>query len=373
MPMGDDPRRILIVEDEPAHAELIRRAFAMRGAAEGLAVAGTLTEARAYLANSRPHLVIADLLLPDGKGTELLDGEGAEAAYPLMVMTAHGDEQAAVQAMKAGALDYVVKSDVTLADMPRIARRALRQWQDIADRRRAERRAATYQEQLRSLASELVRTEEEERRRLGAFVHDVIAQKLALARIRLDELSDSAASTDLTDGLAEVSRLVSEAVRDSRSVMVDLSPPVLHELGFAAAAEWLTEKFESEHGVAAEFADDGRPKPLADDVRTVLFRSLQELLVNVARHAKARHVKVDLAGDTSNIRVVVQDDGVGFKPDEVHVREDLSHGFGLFNIRERLDYLGGRADIRSEPGCGTRTTLIAPLEREAATGPETAQ
>ncbi len=244
---------------------------------------------------------------------------------------------------------------------------------DITDRKRAEEERRTYQQQLRALASGLVRTEAEERRRLGAFLHNVIAQKLALAKIRLDELGDSAASTDLADGLAEVARLVSEAVRDSRSVMVDLSPPVLHELGFVAAAEWLTEKFEAEHGVAAEFADDGRPKPLADDVRTVLFRSLQELLVNVAKHAKARHVKVDLAGDTSNIRVVVQDDGVGFKPDVVHVREDLSHGFGLFNIRERMDYLGGRADIRSEPGCGTRATLIAPLEREAATGPETAQ
>jgi len=244
---------------------------------------------------------------------------------------------------------------------------------DITDRKRAEEERRTYQQQLRALASGLVRTEAEERRRLGAFLHDVIAQKLALAKIRLDELGDSAASTDLTDGLAEVSRLVSEAVRDSRSVMVDLSPPVLYELGFVAAAEWLTEKFEFEHGVAAEFADDGRPKTLADDVRTVLFRSLQELLVNVARHAKARHVKVAIAGDTSNIRVVVQDDGVGFKPDEVHVREDLSRGFGLFNIREILDYLGGRADIRSEPGCGTRATLIAPLQREAATGPETAQ
>ena len=243
---------------------------------------------------------------------------------------------------------------------------------DITDRKRAEEERRTYQQQLRALASGLVRTEEKERRRLGAFLHDVIAQKLALAKIRLDELGDSAASTDLTDGLAEVSRLVSEAVRDSRSVMVDLSPPVLYELGFVAAAEWLTEKFEFEHGVAAEFADDGRPKTLADDVRTVLFRSLQELLVNVARHAKARHVKVAIAGDTSNIRVVVQDDGVGFKPDEVHVREDLSRGFGLFNIREILDYLGGRADIRSEPGCGTRATLIAPLQREAATGPETA-
>lgn len=244
---------------------------------------------------------------------------------------------------------------------------------DITDRKRAEEERRTYQQQLRALASGLVRTEAEERRRLGAFLHDVIAQKLALAKIRLDELGDSAASTDLADGLAEVARLVSEAVRDSRSVMVDLSPPVLHELGFVAAAEWLTEKFEFEHGVAAEFADDGRPKTLAADVRTVLFRSLQELLVNVAKHAKARHVKVALAGDTSNIRVVVQDDGVGFKPDVVHVREDLSHGFGLFNIRERMDYLGGRADIRSEPGCGTRATLIAPLEREAATGPETVQ
>ncbi len=362
MLMGDDPCRILIVEDEEAHAELIRRAFALRGAVKGLTVARTLTEARAYLARSRPDLVIADLLLPDGKGTDLLDGDDASVAYPLMVLTAHGDEQAAVDAMKAGALDYIVKSDATFADMPRIADRALRQWQHITERQRAEERAAAYRDRLRSLAVELVRAEDRERRRLAAFVHDVIAQKLVLAGIRLDELRGSGASTDVADGLAEVSRLLSEVVDDSRSVMFDLSPPTLYELGFVEAAQWLAEEFEPKHGVTVDFKDDGRPKPLAKDMRAMLFRAVRELLVNVVKHARAGRVRVSVAREGSTIRVTVADDGVGFDVSAIHPPTGQMERFGLFSIRERLDYLGGRLQIESQPGRGTRVTLTAPLE-----------
>jgi DNA-binding response OmpR family regulator len=131
---------ILLVEDEEAHAELVRRAFGEPPDAGRvrLTVAGSITEAEACLANSPPDLVIADWLLPDGRGTDLLPIDGGERAWPLVLMTAFGDERVAVEAMKAGALDYVVKSSETLADMPHIAKRALREWQLITERKRAD-------------------------------------------------------------------------------------------------------------------------------------------------------------------------------------------------------------------------------------------
>ncbi|MEA3366650.1 MAG: response regulator [Planctomycetota bacterium] len=363
MPMGDDPCRILIVEDEEAHAELIRRAFALRGSAKGLAVAGTLTEARAYLARSRPDLVIADLLLPDGKGTELLDGDGAGVAYPLVVLTAHGDEQAAVDAMKAGALDYIVKSDVTFADMPRIADRALRQWQDITERKRAEEERREYQQRLRRLAAELVQTEERERRRLAANLHDEVGQTLAAAKMMLQALEQRAAGgADLAEPLARVRELVAEAVEHTRSTVFDLSPPVLHELGLAAALESLVERTRNLHGISVTLEEDGPSIPLSEEVRVVLYRSVRELLHNVVRHAAATRAAVAVRRDDDHIRVVVEDDGVGFEPDAVRGRGDFAGGFGLFDIRERFDYLGGSVDIRSAPEEGTRVTLTAPLE-----------
>ena len=155
------PFNILLVEDNAAHAELIWRAFEdqagllmekedpaerLQQAPDSrvikiakLSFARSLHEARASLQAAVPDLVIADMRLPDGEGTELLPADRDNPLYPVVIMTAYGDEQRAVDAMKAGALDYVVKAEAVLADMPRIAERALREWDDINEHQRATR------------------------------------------------------------------------------------------------------------------------------------------------------------------------------------------------------------------------------------------
>lgn len=143
--------RVLLVEDEEAHAELIQRAFEPRGGLMSLTVARSLREARAVVDKSPPDLVLIDLLLPDGKGTDLLPSGGEEAPFPMIIMTSHGNEKVAVEAMKAGALHYVVKSANTLADMPQIVEGALREWGHIVERRRAEEALQRSEEHFRSL------------------------------------------------------------------------------------------------------------------------------------------------------------------------------------------------------------------------------
>lgn len=139
---------ILVVEDEEAHAELVSRAFESKAGKFCLAVSGSLKEAREYLSEYTPNLIIADLFLPDGNGIDLLrDGEVHQ--IPVVVMTGHGDEHVAVEAIKTGALDYVVKSEVSLAEMPHIAERALREWRHIIDRKQAEEALRNSEEQLR--------------------------------------------------------------------------------------------------------------------------------------------------------------------------------------------------------------------------------
>ncbi len=137
--MQGEPRKILLVEDEAAHAELVRRAFEAGAGNFILSIASDLQEARAKLAEAAPDLVITDLILPDGRGTELLPKAGEDRSFPVVVMTAQRDEKIAVAAMKSGALDYVVKSEATFADMPHIAERALREWRHICERRRTEK------------------------------------------------------------------------------------------------------------------------------------------------------------------------------------------------------------------------------------------
>ncbi len=136
--MSNDNIRILLVEDEEDHAVLVRRAFAAFDDRFSVTVAGTIATAKESLRRNPPDLMIADLRLPDGQGSELLPGEEGSAPYPVVMMTAHGDESAAVEVIKAGALDYVVKSKASLADMPHIASRTLRQWEHILQRRQAE-------------------------------------------------------------------------------------------------------------------------------------------------------------------------------------------------------------------------------------------
>ena len=136
--MDIEPTSILLIEDEEAHAELIRRSFESQSPNTHLEVASTLQQAWSILDRSIPQLIITDFRLPDGDGTELLKNDTVAGVSPVIILTSHGDEQVAVEAIKAGALDYVVKSNTTLSTMPRIADRILREWQNIKIRERTE-------------------------------------------------------------------------------------------------------------------------------------------------------------------------------------------------------------------------------------------
>ncbi len=163
--MIEEQHDLLLVEDEESHVEAVRRAFLSLGDSFRLRIASDLQGAASLLAEHTPDLVIADWLLPDGKGTDLISSAEQPAAFPVIVMTSRGNEQAAVEAMKAGALDYVVKSPQVFAEMPRTAERALREWGHIWQRKRAEEELRSHQaelemqnEELRSAQIELERS-----------------------------------------------------------------------------------------------------------------------------------------------------------------------------------------------------------------------
>jgi PAS domain S-box-containing protein len=234
---------------------------------------------------------------------------------------------------------------------------------DITERKKAEEKIKIYQEKLRSLASRLSLAEEEERRRIARMLHDNIAQKLALAKVKLGALREPLSAPDLVKNIDEIRELIQETIQDTSSLTFELSPPILYELGLVAAVEWLTEQIQDKYNIQIDFEDDEKPKPLGNDIRIVLFQAMRELLINAAKHSQAEMVKVSSHGDGKKIRIRVEDDGVGFKISETQPYFAKTGGFGLFNIQERLEQLGGHLEIESTPGCGTRITLATPLER----------
>jgi PAS domain S-box-containing protein len=233
--------------------------------------------------------------------------------------------------------------------------------EDITDRKQVEKEIRTYQEQLRSVASELSLTEERERRRLATDLHDHVGQILALAQIQLGAIRESAASTQLAQPMDEVRRLIEQTIQYTRSLTFELSPPILYDLGFEAAVEWLAELIQAQHGIVIKVQADRSAKPMNDEIRVILFQTVRELLVNVVKHNYAKNIRVFIARDDSNLQVKIEDDGLGLgTPSEVSM--DGPRGFGFFSIQERLKYLGGNLEVESEQGWGSRVTLRVPLK-----------
>ena len=239
---------------------------------------------------------------------------------------------------------------------------------DITEREEAQQRLYFYQQRLREMTGELSKVEERERRALAGELHDDIAQTLALCKMRLAELSKLSPSSDVASIVGEVRSLLDNAIDTTRSLIFQLSPPVLYELGFIPAVEWLVEQLEQEHGVVFRIQQNSQLPPIDDEVSIVVFRAVRELLINVIRHASTDTAIVSIDTHNDQLRVVVEDEGVGFDVAQLASSKRLT-GFGLFHIRERLDYLGGHLEIESQPGTGTRVAMTVPLrlQKEATT------
>ena len=235
---------------------------------------------------------------------------------------------------------------------------------DITQRKEAERKLLEYQQQLRSLASQLSLTEARERKRIAADLHDRIGQALALTRIKLGTLKAGSGSAKQIRSIDETIDLIDVTIREVRTLIFNLSSPLLYEVGLKAALEQLVEQFQDEHGILISLEDDELPKPIDIDGSVVLFQAVRELMLNVVKHARARHIRVSINCRNNSIEITVQDDGAGFDVSRNAFRPGREGGYGLFSIRERLEYLGGSLAVESLPGRGTRAALALELNHD---------
>jgi len=235
---------------------------------------------------------------------------------------------------------------------------------DVTEENRKEEKLQRYRRKLRALAAELTVVEARERRAIAAQLHENLGQLLATAKMKIAPLRAAVADPLAGERIGEVQHLVEEALRQTRSLTCQMSPPILYQLGIEAALKWLAENAARQFGVAVRFTRAGESAALDEETSAFLFSAARELLVNVAKHAQACHAQVRLRWLEDCVEVLVSDDGKGFTS---HVAADGSglpespNGFGIFNIQERAGDLGGRLRLRSEPMKGTTVMVRLPL------------
>ena len=235
--------------------------------------------------------------------------------------------------------------------------------QDITERRGMEEKIQAYQRDLRSAALEMStmesRIEERERHLIAADLHDFVGQNLVVMQFKLAALQKTLSSPELIRHVEDIRELTRQTIQYTRSLTVELSPPVLVEIGFKAAVEALAEGFQKTHKIPISVNDDGRPEQLDEDTRYLLFRSVRELLMNIVKHSQASMVTISISRQNDTMEVSVEDNGIGFDAAKAAAKD---HGFGLFTIRRRLKRADGCCEIVSRPGSGTRVVLAAPLK-----------
>jgi PAS domain S-box-containing protein len=224
--------------------------------------------------------------------------------------------------------------------------------------------------QLHKLALELFQAEDRERKRLADILHDDLQQQLAAAKFHLGLLGNRInGDASLREVIDQVGVMIKDAIAKSRSLSHELGPAILYHGDFGEAIEWLANQIQAKHGLTAHVEVHGPVDVSSDSIKVFLFRTAQEILFNIVKHAEVTEAAVRLRWRHGQLWLTIHDHGRGFDPKAL----GQTGGFGLASIRERVELLGGRIKIRSAPGRGS-TFLIAvpdgdPSVMVAAVGP----
>ncbi len=231
--------------------------------------------------------------------------------------------------------------------------------QRVADRTAEVNRQA---QQLRGLTIRLTRTEQHERKRLAAILHDHIQQLIVAAQIQVNRMTRAGDSAGVHASAQSVAAVLQDALEASRSLTVELSPPVLYESGLIGALNWLGARIHEQHGLRMRLCANPAAEPADEEVRFLLFECARELLLNVVKHSGCDRAEVTLARPAQEqIHLSVADNGKGFDPDGLRQQGPEEMSFGLFSIQERMAHLGGCMELASAPGQGTSVTLVVPV------------
>jgi len=218
------------------------------------------------------------------------------------------------------------------------------------------------EKRFRALARRVWQVQEEERRRLARELHDGLGQMLTALKNELDRLAAATFDPKTAQGLASSAALAAEALASTRELSRLLRPSMLDDLGLEPSLRWLARTLGERTGFAVELdlpGDGGERLP--PELETLLFRVAQEALTNALKHSGAAGAKLELARRRRGIVLVVRDEGRGCEPAEVLAASESARGLGLRSMRDRVELHGGRFELESKPGAGTRIAVEVPF------------
>ncbi|MEI6890942.1 MAG: PAS domain-containing protein [Pontiella sp.] len=235
---------------------------------------------------------------------------------------------------------------------------------DITDLKEAHTRDIDYQIRLKALARDLIKAEDRERRHLAYVLHDDIGQMLAALNMKLSVLLEKSGMEMSADLVLQVDQLLKKIMNSTKSLTWEISPTSLYETDIAAGLERMAADLNTYFGLEVSILTAGIRVELDREISAFIFRCTRELLVNTAKHSGQKKAEVGISQYGDKVHLVVSDQGIGFNPDELENSERPN--FGLFSIRERLEYMNGTMHIESSMGKGVKTMIIIPLEIDAS-------
>ena len=224
---------------------------------------------------------------------------------------------------------------------------------DITAQREADERLRRSYEEIRALAARMETVREEEASRIAHELHDEIGQALTAVKLQLQTCQRRAETPGLAEELSESVASTERALEQVRDLSLSLRPSVLDDLGLTAALRWYLDRQAQLSGFTAELRADTLPTRLPRELETACFRVAQQAITNVARHARARHVSLELRRGEADLCLSIRDDGVGFDAAAAQARARAGQSLGILGMKERVSLLGGQFTLRSDPSSGT--------------------
>lgn len=343
--------KVLLVEDSEIESEAVFRLLGDDGYA--MTHAATGDEARALL-DDPFDIVLLDYRLPDVEEVELLE-EMVNHDLPVIILTVEENPQTIINTMQAGALDYLLKREMSTERLRHSINNSLERACLLRETAEQQRTLAKQNVEIRQLVVALTLAEQREQQRIARILHDEVQQILHGLQMRVMLLQGEHDD----ENLVEMNQLISEALTATRTLAVELSPPVLHSDGLVEALRWLVAHMHERYRLEVELKTVDLSGELHDDIQRLVFRLVRELLFNVVKHANVKEAAVTLAEHENALEIRVEDGGEGFDTDILDT--PLVSRLGITGYGRRLRLVGGTFNLESTLGEGTRATLSVPL------------